>query len=134
MSKSVVSCLLVSDTTCSSVLSNAFEKHPDSVIAYGILCSSSQLRHESFLLREKGFPFCVRFSSLSRNCRCKNILNTPDYPTSAGDLLEQWTVVTRHPIRTGSSPLRHFSSFRLRVRTPSHCLSAYIMQVYYVII
>jgi len=127
VSKSVVSCLLASDTTRSAVLSNAFEKHPNSFFAYEILCSSSQLRHESFMLHEKGFPFCVRFSSLSRNGRCKHILNTPDHPTSAGDLLEQWTVVTRHPIRTGSSPLRHSSSLRLRVRTPSHFLSAYIM-------
>lgn len=57
---------------------DTFEKHPGSFIAFEMLCSSSQLRRESFMLHEKSFPFYVKFSSLSRNGRWKYVLNTRD--------------------------------------------------------
>jgi hypothetical protein len=70
-------------------------KAPDSFIAYEILCSSSQLRHESFLLHKKGFSLNVRFASLSRNGRCKYILNTPGSSDFSWWLA--WTMDRRYP-------------------------------------
>jgi hypothetical protein len=102
--KSVVSCLHASDTTRSAVLWNAFEKHPDSFIAHEILCSSSQLRHESFMLHEKGFPFCVRFSSLSRTA------DVSTYLTPLTIRLQLVTCLNNGPRRYPSPDQNRFQS------------------------
>ena len=104
----VVWCCTATDMTRSAVLWNTFGKHPDSFIAFEMLCSSSQLRHESFMLHEKGFPFVSNFRHFRGTADGSTYLAPVIHRTSTGFLLEQWTVVTRHPIKQVPVPCGAF--------------------------